>query len=171
MPKKGERAERIEALIAPHLDDMGYGVVRVIMGGEAVAGGAAWIQVMAERLDGAPITVDECAEISHTVSALLDVEAAIPGPFTLEVTSPGIDRPLVRLEDYDRFAGREARLRMAASIEGRKRFRGVLKGVAGECVRLGLDGEEVALPFAAIAEATLVVSEAAIAASLKRSSQ
>ncbi len=165
MPETGERAEQIEALIAPLLADMGYGLVRVATGG----GERAWLQVMAERSDGAPITVDECAEISRSVSDLLDAEATMTGPFTLEVSSPGIDRPLVRIEDFDRFAGCEARVKTVASIGGRKRFRGVLKGVAGECVRLGLDGEEIDLPYQAIAEARLVVSDATIAASLKRS--
>ena len=166
MPDTGQRATEIEALIAPLLDDMGYGVVRVTTGD----GARTRLQVMAERLDEAPITIDECAEVSRAVSDLLDAEDAMPGPFTLEVSSPGIDRPLVRIEDFDRFARREARVKTVASIGGRRRFRGVLKGVAGECVRLGLDGEEIALPFSAIAEARLVVNEAAIAASLKRSS-
>ena len=170
MPETGGRAERIEALIAPLLDDMGFAVVRVAID-EAAAGSDArrWLQVMAERADGVPIGVDECAEISRAVSDALDAETAMVGSFTLEVSSPGIERPLVRIEDYDRFAGREARVRTASLIDGRKRFRGILKGVAGECVRLGLGAQEVALPFSAIADANLVANEAALAASLKRS--
>jgi ribosome maturation factor RimP len=160
------REERMETLIAPMLESMGYGVVRIAIGG----GGPATLQVMAERLDAQPITVDECADISRAVSGLPEVDAAMAGAFVLEVSSPGIDRPLLRIGDYDRFAGRQASLETVTSIGGRRRFRGVLKGVAGECVRLGLDGEEIALPFSAIAEARLVVNEAAIAASLKRSS-
>ena len=165
MPETGRRAEQVEALIAPLLNDMGYGLVRVATGG----GAEARLQVMAERLDGAPITVDECAAISRSVSDLLDVEDEMPGPFTLEVSSPGIERPLVRIEDFERFAGREARIKTEDPIGGRKRFLGVLKGIAGECVRIDLKGEEIALPFRAITEARLVVSEASIAASLKRS--
>ena len=166
MPETGQRAAAIEALIAPLLNGMGYGVVRVA----TVAGAPVRLQVMAERLDEASITVHECAEVSRAVSDLLDAEDAMPGPFTLEVSSPGIDRPLVRIEDFHRFAGREARVKTSTTIGGRKRFRGVLKGVAGECVRLGFDGDEVALPFSSIVEAKLVISEAAIAAILKRSS-
>ena len=166
MPEPSERTKRIEALIAPILDEMGYGVVRIATG----SGPRASLQVMAERLDGKPITVDECAEISRTVSALPEVDSAMAGTFTLEVSSPGIDRPLVRIEDYDRFAGREASLKTVASIGGRRRFRGLLMGVDGDCVRIDLDGGEIELPYSAIAEARLVVSEAAIAASLKRES-
>ena len=83
---------------------------------------------MAERIDDAPMTVDDCAEISHSVSALLDVADPIAGAYALEVSSPGIDRPLVRPEDYDRFAGFEARIEPAQPIDGRKRFRGRLLG-------------------------------------------
>lgn len=167
MAETNERAKRIEVLIAPILEDMGYGVVRIAAG----SGSRAALQVLAERADGKPITVDECAEISRAVSELPEVEAAMAGAFTLEVSSPGIERPLVRIEDYERFAGREASLKTVASIDGRRRFRGVLRGLAGDCVRIGLDGGEIELPYSAIAEARLVVSEAAIAADLKRESE
>ncbi len=111
---------KIEALIAPSLEAMGYRLVRVAFTG----GRRATLQVMAERADAAAMTVEDCADISRTVSALLDVADPIASAYVLEVSSPGIDRPLVRPEDYARFAGFEAKLELNALRDGRKRFRG-----------------------------------------------
>ena len=110
----------IAEIVEPALAAMGYRVVRVALGG----GRRATLQIMAERIDDAPLTLDDCTLISHSVSALLDVADPIPGAYVLEISSPGIDRPLVRLDDYDRFSGFEARIELGAPVEGRKRFRG-----------------------------------------------
>src|SRR5580700_9466377 len=99
---------------------MGYSLVRVVI----TSGRRATLQVMAERRDDQPMTVEDCAQISRSVSALLDVAEPIAGSYMLEISSPGIDRPLVRTEDYDRFSGFEAKIELARAVDGRKRFRG-----------------------------------------------
>ena len=153
-------AGRIEGLIAPSLDAMGYGVVRVRSTGSR----RPTLQVMAERNDRRGMTVEDCAAISRAVSAILDVEDPIAGSYTLEVSSAGIDRPLVRHEDFARFAGFEAKVELREPVEGRKRFRGRLLGVTGMGVRIeGADGE-VELPFAQIGTAKLVLNDELIEA-------
>ncbi|HZB91883.1 MAG TPA: ribosome maturation factor RimP [Stellaceae bacterium] len=152
---------KIEAMIAPSLEAMGYRVVRVTVTG----GRRATLQVMAERSDEQPMTVEDCAEISRTVSALLDVADPIAGAYTLEVSSPGIDRPLVRREDFTRFAGFEAKIELTEAHGGRRRFRGKLLGVEGDAVRLLVDDAPVALPLATVARAKLVLTDALLAAS------
>ncbi len=151
---------KIEEMIAPSLEAMGYRLVRVAMTG----GRRATLQVMAERIDDQAMTVEDCAEISRTVSALLDVADPIAGAYTLEVSSPGIDRPLVRREDFDRFAGFEAKVELGQAIEGRRRFRGKLLGVEGEAVRLLVDAAPVDLPLAQVARAKLVLTDELLAA-------
>jgi ribosome maturation factor RimP len=155
--------QRIEELISPSLAAMGYELIRARLAGRE----RPVLQVMIERSDRAPLTVDACAEASHAISAILDVEDPIHGSYVLEVSSPGIDRPLVRLADYERFAGHVARIELAAPIEGRRRFRGRLLGVEGDAVRLVEDGAPApfALPFAAIEKAKLVLTDELIAAS------
>jgi ribosome maturation factor RimP len=151
---------RIETLIGPSLEAMGYRLVRV-----AVTGGRRTqvLQVMAERMDERPMGVDDCTEVTHTVSALLDVADPIEQAYLLEVSSPGIDRPLVRREDYERFRGHEAKLELAAPIEGRRRFRGRLLGVEADRVRLNLGAEVVELPLARIQRAKLVLTDELLA--------
>jgi ribosome maturation factor RimP len=153
-------AAKIETLIAPALDAMGYRVVRVVFTG----GRRPTLQVMAERRDDAAMTVDDCATVSHTISAILDVADPIDASYDLEVSSPGIDRPLVRPEDYERFTGFEAKLELAAPREGRRRFRGRLRGREGDAVKLDLDEGQVLLPFSAISKARLVLTDELIAA-------
>lgn len=152
---------RIETLIAPSLEAMGYRLVRV-----AITGGRRTqvLQVMAERIDDRPMSVDDCTEVTHTVSALLDVEDPIEHAYTLEVSSPGIDRPLVRREDYERFRGHEAKLELATPIDGRRRFRGKLLGVEADRIRLSLGAEVVELPLARIQRAKLVLTDELLAA-------
>jgi ribosome maturation factor RimP len=152
---------KIEAMIAPSLDAMGYRVWRV-----AVMGGSrrATLQIMAERQDEQSMTVDDCAEISRTVSALLDVADPIEGAYELEVSSPGIDRPLVRPEHFARFAGFEARIELNRPLDGRKRFQGRILGLEGEAVRLSLGEATVDLPLSAVARAKLVLTDELIAA-------
>jgi ribosome maturation factor RimP len=155
-----ERSERITRMIAPTLESMGYEVVRVRQLGSQ----RTTLQVMAERVDGTPISIDDCARISHAVSALLDVEDPIPGAYTLEVSSPGIDRPLVRKKDFESYAGFEARIEMRRPIDGRRRFRGRLLGTHGDCLRIALDNEEATLPLSEVEEARLVLTEELVAA-------
>jgi ribosome maturation factor RimP len=146
---------KIEAMIAPSLEAMGYRVVRVALTG----GRRATLQIMAERVDEQAMGVEDCTEISRTVSALLDVADPIAGAYLLEVSSPGIDRPLVRREDFARFAGFEAKIELHAPFDGRKRFRGRLLGVEGDHLRLLVDAAPVALPIAAVARAKLVLTD------------
>ena len=154
----------IERMIEPSLAAMGYRVVRVVV----TSGRRPTLQVMAERLDDAAMTVDDCALISHSVSALLDVADPIAGAYTLEISSPGIDRPLVRAEDYNRFCGYEARIELAEPVAGRRRFRGRLLGTADGDIRLATEAGETRLPLAAVARAMLVLSDELIASRRSR---
>ena len=148
----------IEALITPALAAMGYRVVRVAFTG----GRRATLQIMAERGDDGAMTVEDCATVSHSVSALLDVADPIAASYMLEISSPGIDRPLLRREDYQRFAGFEAKVELAQPRDGRRRFQGKLLGLDGDALKLDLDGTPVLLPLAQIARAKLVLNDALI---------
>jgi ribosome maturation factor RimP len=109
------------------------------------------------------MTVDDCADISRAISLILDVEDPISGEYNLEVSSPGIDRPLVRPEDYDRFSGFEAKIELEVPVNGRKRFRGEVLGSAEDgTVAIEQDGEKLSFPFAAIRTAKLVLTDALI---------
>lgn len=160
---------QIERLIEPSVRALGFHLVRARLTGR----NPPTLQVMVERVDGGigdgGITVDDCAEVSRTVSAILDVEDPIKGGYQLEVSSPGIDRPLVRLEDYRRFAGHEAKIEMHGMIGGRKRFRGTLAGIDGDLVKIDQVGDEgiSELPFGDIVAAKLVLTDALIAQVLK----
>ena len=164
MPRNGHGREacdadlphQIERLIAPAVRERGFDIVRVLVLGEH----RPRLQIMAERHGGGSITVDDCADISRVVSAVLVVDDPIAGSYTLEVSSPGIDRPLVRPEDFERFAGREAKLTTAREIDGRKRFRGRLLGFGGGAVRIVVDGIERAIVIDDIAQAKLVMTDA-----------
>lgn len=147
--------ERIEQLIAPTVEEMGFSIVRVQLSG----GDRLQLQVMVERQDGQAMVVDDCADLSRAISAILDVEDPIADAYTLEVSSPGIDRPLVRLRDFERFAGHEARIDTNVSVNGRRRFRGRLLGVEGDVVRVSVEGEDIDVPFSAISKAKLVLTE------------
>ena len=151
---------RIETLIGPSLQDMGYDIVRLQISGAE----RPQLQIMIDRLDEQPVTVDDCADVSRAVSAILDVEDPIAGAYTLEVSSPGIDRPLTRPRDYERFAGLEIKLELHMPIDGRKRFRGKLLGFVDEHVHMEIEHEgeqvDIALPFADIFQAKLVMSDA-----------
>jgi ribosome maturation factor RimP len=159
-PEQLVDTHRIAQTIKPSLDAMGYRLVRVVI----TSGRRPTLQVMAERADDRPITLDDCVEISHSVSALLDVADPIASAYMLEVSSPGIDRPLVRLEDYDRFTGFEAKIELSRPIEGRRRFRGRLLGTAGGNVRLATERGETELPLDTVARARLVITDDLIAA-------
>ncbi|OIR09181.1 ribosome maturation factor RimP [mine drainage metagenome] len=153
--------DRIAALIAPSLESMGYELVRVQLQGQK----RPVLQIMAERADRAPMTVEDCADISRSVSALLDVDDPISDAYTLEVSSPGIDRPLTRRQDYERFSGFEAKIETQRPVDGRKRFRGRLLGIdASEQVRLGQEDGDLLIPYADIHRAKLVLTDDLIAA-------
>ncbi|HYD64246.1 ribosome maturation factor RimP [Azospirillum sp.] len=146
---------RIEQIIAPSVEAMGYEIVRVQFSG----GQRPILQIMAERADGAPMTVEDCADISRSLSAVLDVEDPITGAYTLEVSSPGIDRPLTRLKDYERFAGFEAKVETRLAIDGRKRFKGRLQGVEDGAVLIDTEQGQGRVPFDNIHRAKLVLTD------------
>ena len=154
------RAADVERSIAPAIEAMGYDIVRVVLSGRR----RPRLQIMAERKDGAGMVVDDCVAVSRAASAILDVEDPISGPYELEVSSPGIDRPLTRLADFERFAGFEAKLETALPLDGQRRWKGCLLGLDGETVRLKTKSGEVALPFAVIEKAKLVLTDELLAA-------
>jgi ribosome maturation factor RimP len=156
---------RLAALIEPAAEAEGFRLVRVrLMGGRRKT-----LQVMAERLADAGMGLEDCRRLSRTLSLLLDEADPISDDYVLEVSSPGIDRPLVRLEDFARFAGHEAKIETALMIDGRKRFKGVIRGVEGDQIVIGLpEGEDVRFAFSALAEARLVLTDRLIAEDLKR---
>lgn len=152
--------QKIETLIEPALVDMGYELVRVRVTGSQ----RKTLQIMADRLDGAAMSVEDCADISHAVSAIMDVDDPIADAYVLEVSSPGIDRPLTKLHHFGRYAGFEAKVELHHMIQGRKRYSGKLLGVDGDVIRLGHEGEAVDLPFADIRNAKLILTDELIAA-------
>jgi ribosome maturation factor RimP len=162
-------AAQLAGLVEPVLEDLGFRLVRVTISGR----NGTTVQVMAERLDGT-ITVEECAEISRNLSPLLDAHDPLPGHYALEVSSPGIDRPMARVSDFETWAGYEAKIELKQPLSGRKRFRGLLAGVENGEVRIEVELDQpgrqlVGLPVALIAEARLVLTDALIRESLRRS--
>jgi ribosome maturation factor RimP len=155
------KASEVEALIAPAVEAMGYDIVRVMLSG----GDRLRLQIMAERSSDGGMNVDDCAEISRAVAAILDVEDPIDSAYALEVSSPGLDRPLTRLADFERFAGVEAKVELQHAVDGQRRFRGRLLGLKGEDILLAGDEGEFALPFADLHKAKLVITDDLIAAS------
>jgi ribosome maturation factor RimP len=161
LPRHEGLEARIAETVAPTLAHMGYELVRVQVSGKE----RPVVQIMADRADLAPFRVEDCEAISHALGAVLDVADPFRGEWTLEVSSPGIDRPLTRTKDWARFAGHVAAVELAVPIEGRRRFKGVALGADGETARLRLDdGAEVALPRANIRKAKLVLTDELIAA-------
>jgi ribosome maturation factor RimP len=162
-------AARVAALSEPVLGGMGYRLVRVKISGLD----GCTVQIMAERPDGT-MTVEDCETVSRALSPVLDVADPIDRAYRLEVSSPGLDRPLVRRSDFQRFAGHRIKVEMAIAIDGRRRFRGVLLGVDGALARIRHDDavpgqpDEVVLPIEEMAEAKLVLTDALIAESLRR---
>src|SRR5882724_1117908 len=154
-----DRAAAVERLVAPSLAATGFEVVRVQFMGHY----SPVLQIMIERTDRRAVSVDDCANVSRAVSALLDVEEVIAGSYTLEVSSPGIDRPLTRPEHFVRFAGFEAKLETRIPLDGRKRFTGRLLGLEGERVRIATAEGELALPLADVERAKLVLTDELIA--------
>ncbi len=157
--------QKIESLIAPSLTDMGFAIVRIQMQGGKT------LQIMAERLDGQPITLNDCSSISRRVSAILDVEDPISSAYDLEVSSPGTERPLVKREDFEKFSGRQIKLTSAIPVEGRKRFLGQLLGIDGSIVRLITDDrpeDAYKIEFNNISSANLVYDPNALKGKKKK---
>mgnify|MGYP000291542195 FL=1 len=156
---KAAMDRRLAGIITPVIEDLGFELVRVrLMGGLTKT-----LQIMAERPEGG-ITVDECGAISSAVSAVLDVEDPISETYTLEVSSPGIDRPLTRLKDFETFEGYEARIETEEMIDGRRRFKGVIAGVEDDEVLINIEGQgdeeqTIGLKFDWLSDAKLVLTE------------
>lgn len=160
------KAAEIEALLEPTLEAMGYRVVRILLSGDRKQ---KRLQIMAERADESGMDVEGCSEVSRAAEAILDVEDPIDSAYTLEVSSPGIDRPLTRAEDFERWAGFEAKVEMLTPHEGRKRFKGTLLGLSNGNVRIAAEDGEYLLSYADIAKAKLVLTDALIEAAKKAS--
>jgi ribosome maturation factor RimP len=157
---RGKTAEdqRLLDLLDPVAEAAGYGIVRLrLMGGDR----ARRLQIMAERADGVML-VEDCARLARAVSQIMDAADPISGEYLLEVSSPGVDRPLTRLEDFNTYQGCEARLELDRLAEGRKRFKGEIAGVEGDHIAINLEGEaETALlPFNWLVDARLVIDDA-----------
>jgi len=150
-----ELLDTIAKAVEPALKDMGYELVRVSINGAEMK----TVQIMAERQDRKDMTVDDCEKISHTASALLDVEDPFKGRWVLEVSSPGVDRPLVKPADYDRFKGEEAKVELVNDIDGRKRFKGILKGICNGKITMDFEGSEICFDFADVAKAKLTFKD------------
>jgi ribosome maturation factor RimP len=165
-------AARVSAVAGPVLQGMGYRLVRIKISGEF----GCTVQIMAERPDGS-MQIDDCEAISKALSPVLDVADPIDKAYRLEISSPGIDRPLVRRSDFERYAGHLVKIEMAVAHQGRKRFRGTLGGVTGDAVALHRDdiraGEDadVMLVMEDIADARLVLTDDLIAESMRRGKQ
>lgn len=163
-------AARVADIAEPVLAELGYRLVRARISGSA----GCTVQIMAERPDGS-MQVEDCETVSRALSPVLDAADPIDSAYQLEISSPGIDRPLVRRSDFERFAGHAAKIETAVPVEGRKKFRGLLLGVQGDTVRLQPDdgapaeAKEIALALDDISEAKLVLTEALIAQALRRS--
>ena len=172
--KETGAAAEIAMLAEPVLESLGFRLVLVrIMGGQGGGGQGAIVEIMAERPDGT-MSIEDCKIVSMNVSALLDVHDPLPGKsYRLQVSSPGIDRPLVRPSDFDQWAGYEAKIELKDLIDGRRRFRGVLEGFEANEVRIDVDlGEAgrnvLGLPLHMVAEARLVLTEDLVRESLRR---
>lgn len=151
--------EKIEKLIAPTVESMGFNLVQV----KLIDGRQRLLQIMAERPDGS-MSLDDCTAISHQLSAILDVEDVLPDAYRLEISSPGIDRPLVKEQDYRDYVGHLAKVELSLPVNGRRRFTGTLKGLESGAVTLVVDNEDVTVNTQDIQSAKLVLTDALIKA-------
>ena len=150
-----DRVSNIEELVRLPLYKMGYDLVRVRVTGD----NDLCVQIMAERTDHEEMSIRDCSSISRELSTLFDDENPIDSAYTLEVSSPGIDRPLVQLADYERFVGCHAYLECRKKISGQKRFEGILGGIDGDCVVMESNGQSFIIPFEYIHLANLVLTD------------
>ncbi|PWE33543.1 ribosome maturation factor RimP [Maritimibacter sp. 55A14] len=157
--------QRLAEIVRPVIEGLGFELVRVRLMGGATAK-AKTMQIMADRPEGG-IEVEDCAQISTAISAVLDVEDPIEDNYTLEVSSPGIDRPLTRLKDFDIWAGHEARLETAEPIDGQRRFKGVLAGVEDDEILIEVQQGTIGLKFDWLSDAKLVLTDELITEMLK----
>lgn len=149
--------KKIEKAIGPMAESMGYEIVRVLLVGEGSS--KPTLQIMAEKPDGT-MPVDDCGRLSQAVSALLDVENVIDGAYYLELSSPGIDRPLTRLKDFDRYKDNEVRIELDEPVGGQRKFKGMLNGVKGNNILLSPEsGDDVTIPFDAVGRAKLLLTD------------
>ncbi len=152
----------LEPILTPAIEAAGYRLVRLrLMGGKTKT-----LQIMAERPDGT-MNVEDCAVLSHALLDFIEREEPIEGEYELEISSPGIDRPLTRLMDYSRYAGHEAKIELTAPVDGRKRFRGQVLGLDGTDVLMETQGQRAKFPFKGIADAKLVLTDKLIQEDLK----
>ena len=156
-----DREKLVGKLVRPALQALDYELVRVQLSTQD----DLRLQIMAERADRSEMTVEDCATISRSISSLLDAEDPIPEAYTLEVSSPGIDRPLVRLADYERFVGFNARIESRSVVLDRKKFFGILRGTDSTNVLIEVDGQVYEVPFTEIYRAKLTLTDELIAAS------
>lgn len=162
MKTKTHTDERILAIADPIAKDLGLNIVRV----RVQSGRRKTVQIMAERVSDGLLGISECEALSRELTATLDVEDPIHDPFILEVSSPGLERPLTSLEDFQNYVGYKARVDLDRMVEGRKRFRGVLAGVDGTNIDIDLDGESetAQIPFDWVSEAKLLITDELIKA-------
>ncbi len=152
---------KIAKLIEPTIEALGYELVRVQMF-SSPRGEASTLQIMAEAEDGT-MTVDGCAQISREISVILDVEDPIESEYVLEVSSPGLDRPLTRLKDFTNYAGYETKVEMQKAVNNRKRYRGILLGTEEDLILMDVDGEQLKLNFHDVLKAKLVMTDELVA--------
>jgi ribosome maturation factor RimP len=156
--------ERVIALIEPTAASLGFRIVRVRLSGQR----RKRLQIMAERLSDGQMSVDDCGRLSRALSPVFDLEDPIQGEFDLEISSPGIDRPLMSIEDFVRFIGHEAKLETAQMIDGRRRWKGRIERVEGDVIVLAAEHGETRLHFAQLSDARLVLTDKLIEEDLKR---
>lgn len=156
-----QRNTRIVQAIEPTVSGMGFRLVRAQISGTV----RPVLQIMAEPIDGGPMTVENCATLSRALSAVLDVEDPIGGAYVLEVSSPGVDRPLTRPEDFDRYAGFDARVELETPVDGQRRLKGRLGGLAEDgSVIIGEGEAQTRVPYGAVRRAKLLITDALLAA-------
>lgn len=162
-------AAELARLVEPVLESLGFRLVRIQVSGRQ----GQTVQVMAERPDGT-MNIDDCETVSRNLSPLLDTVDLLSGSYHLEVSSPGIDRPLVRPSDFETWAGHEAKVELKALVDGRKRFRGIIDGYEGDEARIaceieGAGTEVLGFPIALVADARLVLTDELVREALRRS--
>jgi ribosome maturation factor RimP len=157
--------ERVIALIEPTAGDLGFRIVRVRVSGNR----RKRLQIMAERVSDGEMGIDDCSRLSRALSPVFDLEDPIPGgEYDLEISSPGIDRPLMRIEDFERFRGHDVKLETAAMQNGQRRFKGKIERIEGDVIVLSTEQGEAKLPFATLSDARLVLTDKLIEEDLKR---